>query len=80
MSDHGCTDCAGAMDRLHQYVDRELSETDLAEVKRHLDDCPPCERHFHFEENLKLLVHQKACPERAPAHLLSRILGNLKQA
>ena len=80
MKDIGCTDCAAAIDKLHEYVDRELSEADLAEVKRHLDDCPPCQRHFHFEEHLKLLVHQNACPERAPAHLLSRILGNLRQA
>jgi mycothiol system anti-sigma-R factor len=80
MSDQGCTDCEAAMERLHQYVDRELTSAELAEVKLHLDGCPPCERHFYFEEHLKLLVHQKGCPERAPAELLSRILGSLKHA
>ncbi len=74
-----CVDCAGAMDRLHQYVDRELTPTELAEVRRHLEDCPPCQRHFDFEERLKLLLHRHACPETAPQQLLTRILGSLRQ-
>jgi mycothiol system anti-sigma-R factor len=79
-ADNGCVNCAGAMDRLHEYVDRELTASELQEVRRHLDDCPPCQRHFDFEEQLKLLVHRKACPETAPATLLTRVLGSLKQA
>lgn len=78
MSDPDCTTCEGAMQKLHEYVDRELTTVELAEVKRHLDDCPPCRRHFDFEEQLKLLVHRKACPERAPQQLLTRILGSLR--
>ncbi|MFN2464716.1 MAG: mycothiol system anti-sigma-R factor [Candidatus Dormibacteria bacterium] len=73
-----CVDCAGAMDKLHEYVDRELTSDELSQVRAHLDDCPPCQRHFEFEEQLKLLVHRKACPETAPQHLLAKILGSLK--
>jgi len=80
MSDADCTTCEGTMQRLHEYVDRELSPTELGAVKQHLEDCPPCQRHFDFEEQLKLLVHRKACPERAPGQLLNRILGNLRQS
>ena len=80
MSDPDCTTCEGTMQKLHEYVDRELSMGELEAVKQHLDDCPPCQRHFDFEEQLKLLVHRKACPERAPQQLLNRILGSLKQA
>ncbi|HEY8740965.1 MAG TPA: mycothiol system anti-sigma-R factor [Candidatus Dormibacteraeota bacterium] len=79
-SDDGCVNCAGAMDKLHSYVDRELTEVELSEVRRHLEDCPPCQRHFDFEVQLKLLVHRKACPETAPQHLLTKVLGNLKRA
>jgi mycothiol system anti-sigma-R factor len=68
------------MDKLHSYVDRELTTVELQEVRVHLEDCPPCARHFDFEEHMKQLVHRKACPEVAPEHLLSRILANLKQA
>jgi mycothiol system anti-sigma-R factor len=77
MSDPECTTCEGAMQKLHQYVDRELSEAELTAVRGHLEDCPPCQGHFDFEEQLKLLVHRKACPEKAPQQLLSRVLGSL---
>jgi mycothiol system anti-sigma-R factor len=76
--DWECVDCAGAMERLHEYVDRELTADELRQVRMHLDDCPPCQRHFDFEEHFKLLVHRKACPETAPPALLDRILGSLK--
>lgn len=71
--------CGWAMDRLDQYVDRELTEVEMAEVRRHLEDCPPCGRHFQFHEHLKLLVYTKACPERAPAHLKGQILGTIRR-
>lgn len=79
-AENGCVDCAGAMDRLHSYVDRELTQVELGEVRMHLEDCPPCARHFDFEEHLKLLVHRKACPETAPQHLLRKILSSINQA
>ena len=76
----GCSSCDQAMDKLHEFVDRELTEREVLEVRRHLEDCPPCQRHFDFEGRMKLLVHRKACPERAPEQLLARILGSIKEA
>jgi len=70
--------CKLAMDRLHQYVDRELSDAEMTQVKRHLDDCPPCAGHFDFQVAMKVLVYKKACPERAPADLVSRVLENIR--
>jgi mycothiol system anti-sigma-R factor len=70
--------CSESMVRLHAYVDRELSKAEWAEVQRHLDDCPPCAKHFVFEEDVKRLVHNKACPERAPQELIVKILTSFK--
>jgi mycothiol system anti-sigma-R factor len=72
----GCND---VVVRLHSYVDRELTEHEMTQVRQHLDDCPPCEQHFVFEEGVKRLVHTKGCPERAPAHLIHKILANLSK-
>jgi mycothiol system anti-sigma-R factor len=80
MSTESCYNCNQTMERLHSYVDRELTEFELIEVRKHLDDCPPCEKHFEFEVNVKRLVHNKGCPEKAPRELLQQILRNLKQA
>jgi mycothiol system anti-sigma-R factor len=79
MSDPGCFDCNQTMDRLDSYVDRELNDFEMVEVRKHLEDCPPCEQHFEFNLRVKRLVHTKACPEKAPRELLEKILGNLKQ-
>jgi len=73
-----CKTCAQAMEFLYPYLDRELTAEERVEVRRHLDTCPPCEDHFVFEEKLKLLVHDKACPEHAPQALLGKILNSLK--
>jgi mycothiol system anti-sigma-R factor len=78
MTEHtDCPDCEAARDRLEAYVDRELTEADVVEVRRHLADCPDCERCFEFEAGLKLLVRRKGCPELAPPGLVGRILGRL---
>ena len=34
-----CSDCKEKLDR---YVDRELNNTELLELKLHLEGCPPC--------------------------------------
>jgi len=80
MTDRGCYSCDQTMERLHSYVDRELNDFEMAEVKKHLDDCPPCEQHFEFNLQVKRLVHTKGCPEKAPKALVERILSNFKQA
>ena len=77
-SEHPGFGCSETMVRLHTYVDRELNETEMVEVQRHLDDCPPCAKHFFFEEDVKRLVHNKACPERAPQDLIAKILSRLQ--
>jgi mycothiol system anti-sigma-R factor len=66
--------CSEVVTLLEQYVDRELNGEEIEEVQRHLDACPPCLSLFHFEANMRRLVH-RACNESAPASLKERILG-----
>jgi mycothiol system anti-sigma-R factor len=70
--------CMMAMAQLEPYVDRELSEIEMVEVRLHLDECPPCARYFEVQERLKMLVH-KSCPEHAPSQLVTRILDRLRE-
>ncbi|MPZ14572.1 MAG: mycothiol system anti-sigma-R factor [Chloroflexi bacterium] len=67
------TDCMEIVQRLDRMVDRELSPDEVAEVERHLESCPPCQRMFHFERHLRWLV-RRACCECAPESLRERIL------
>jgi mycothiol system anti-sigma-R factor len=70
--------CDDTLNVLHSYVDRELSDSEMTLVQQHLDDCPPCEKHFTFEAHVKRLVHSKGCPERAPEQLIKRILTSFR--
>jgi mycothiol system anti-sigma-R factor len=73
-------DCKETVARLQIFVDRELSELEVQEVRMHLDACPPCLNIFQFEERLKMLVRVNACPESAPSSLRAKINQSLRQA
>jgi mycothiol system anti-sigma-R factor len=54
-----CSDCKENLDR---YVDRELTNTEVLELKLHLDGCPPCADQYEFQAHLKRLV--KVCCDK----------------
>lgn len=65
-----CTDCR---DRLDQFVDRELSLTDLKALQEHLDLCNHCNDEYRFQSNLKRLVKVACGQGEAPAQLRERL-------
>ncbi len=62
-------DCDETAERLNLYLDRELSDADVAQVREHLSECPPCERIFDFQAEVKRLVRKECCSDDAPARL-----------
>jgi mycothiol system anti-sigma-R factor len=75
-----CADCDSAKDKLEAYVDRELTDTEMVEVRKHLSDCSDCDHLFDFQEQVKMLVRRKGCTEKAPSELISKILNTLQQS
>jgi len=59
---------------LHLYLDRELSADEMAMVQQHLSECPDCEARFHFDMEVKRLIHESCIKEREPAHLRKAVL------
>ena len=70
--------CKETLDKLQPYLDRELTDEEVAVVRFHMDRCPPCQHVMHFEERLRRLVRIKACTDSAPATLREQILARLK--
>jgi len=70
-------DCDDCLERLHPYLDRELSEKDLEEVRVHLGDCDGCESSFVLEsvflERLRGSATADVCPEEVRERLILRI-------
>lgn len=42
-------DCARALQRLWDYLDGRLPGVTGAQIASHIEECPPCARHFHVE-------------------------------
>ena len=66
--------CMETVARLHLYIDRELSDDEVAIVQQHLKDCPSCECRFHFDMGLKRLMHEKCTMEKAPENLRATVM------
>jgi len=65
-----CRDCAKA---LNPFVDRELSDEDVAQVRTHLEACGSCHHLYQFEESLRRLVRVRCQEQGAPESLRARI-------
>ena len=68
-------DCKSAVENLYSFLDRELEDSEYAEVQRHLDACPPCARFFNFEAGLLTTVGDCCRAEKAPDELIEKILA-----
>lgn len=69
--------CREALHRLYDFLDGELTEQTLGEIRRHLDECQPCLHAFDFEFELRQMIATK-CREHAPVHLRERIAAAIR--
>ena len=59
--------CEKCEELLQPYLDRELSDAEVAEAERHLDTCSYCRKRYRFEEELRRFVRQATVEEMPPA-------------
>ena len=69
-----CHDCAKA---LNPYLDRELSDDDVIQVRGHLEACGGCFHLYQFEESLRRLVKVRCQQQGAPESHRARITVSL---
>jgi anti-sigma factor (TIGR02949 family) len=72
-------DCAEVCRRLDDYVDRELSDADVAAVDKHLSFCTDCADEFAVERELLDCIREKLKSVRVPPGLKARIAERLAQ-
>ncbi len=70
-------DCTEALRELERYLDGELPNTKLDDIRTHLSECYPCADRATFEEQIRALVRER-CAEKAPVGLMDRIRGHLE--
>jgi anti-sigma factor (TIGR02949 family) len=57
---------------MQPYIDGMLTDEEVAEAKEHLEKCPPCEKRYRFEEDLRHFV-RVATDEPMPAGLREKL-------
>jgi len=73
-------DCDKCLERLYPFLDRELGETEVEEVKRHLAECPPCEGSFVLERAFLARIRDCCTSDVAPTALRERIILRFRSA
>ncbi len=73
----GSMDCNDCLERLHPYLDRELSPAEFDEVRGHLADCHGCGSAFVVErvflDQLKGSATSRVAPPEVRERLILRI-------
>ncbi len=69
-------ECDEAIDRLFEYLDAEMPESDLVRVSAHLAACHGCEDAAGAERHVRELL-RRSCLESAPERLRVRVVAQL---
>ena len=69
--------CRSCLEALHPYIDRELSDEDIAQVRIHLEACGGCLHLYQFEASLRRLVRVRCQELQAPDGLRAKITARL---
>ena len=73
------TECTAFLEQIVYYLDNELAEDDVVEVRLHLDGCGPCHDAYDVQRAIKSLV-ARSCAERAPEELKAKVLYSIRHA
>ena len=71
-------DCDDCVERLFQFLDTELSATELAAVRSHVEGCDDCDDQFVFEEHFLTRLRECCTSDVAPVELRQRVILKLR--
>ncbi|TVT31215.1 mycothiol system anti-sigma-R factor [Amycolatopsis rhizosphaerae] len=71
--------CNEALAEIFLLLDRECSPERDAELRRHIEDCPPCLEEYGIDEAIKQLLARKCGGDLAPAELKRRLRASIRR-
>jgi mycothiol system anti-sigma-R factor len=72
-------DCAAVMAEVWTLLDGECTPETRDRLRRHLEECPGCLRHYGVEEQIKKLIARKCGGEKAPEQLRQRLMVEIRR-
>jgi len=73
------TDCREVLDKVYSYLDGELTEVDVVEIRVHLEECGPCLKEYDLDKAIKALVAKHCGCDPVPGDLRSKVLARIAQ-
>jgi mycothiol system anti-sigma-R factor len=70
--------CQDALAEIFLLLDRECSPERDAELRRHIEECPPCFEEYGIDEHLKHLLARKCGGEHAPDELKRKLRASIR--
>lgn len=77
-SDGTGPDCSRALENLYLFLDHEIDDASLEEIRAHIDHCAPCLDEYELERVVKTLV-ARSCHEVAPEPLREKVLFSIRK-
>lgn len=77
---HHDTDCGEVLDRVYTYLDGELDDAKVGEIRKHLDECGPCLQEYGLDKAVKQLVAKHCGCDPVPDDLRAKILARIDAA
>jgi mycothiol system anti-sigma-R factor len=71
--------CRESLQKLYEFLDGQMENVPMSEIKKHLDCCRHCWDHFEFEKQLKAMLKKSCCKEVCPDTLRKRIESLLEK-
>ncbi|GAB3567101.1 mycothiol system anti-sigma-R factor [Amycolatopsis endophytica] len=69
--------CSEALAEIYLLLDRECSPERDAELRKHIEDCPPCLEEYGIDEQLKHLLHRKCGGDTAPDEFKQKLRASI---
>ena len=73
-------DCEQVVRQLWDYLDGELTDDRMTEMRAHLKACRGCFPHFDFERELLDAIAKSKLEQSAPEDLRRKVLAKLRKA
>lgn len=72
-------DCDEALAEIYLLLDKECGAERDAELRRHIEDCPPCLEEYGIDEQIKQLLARKCGGDHAPDDLRNRLRTSIRE-
>ncbi|MFC4000456.1 mycothiol system anti-sigma-R factor [Prauserella oleivorans] len=71
--------CDEALAEIYLLLDKECTPERDAQLRKHIEDCPPCLEEYGIDEQIKQLLHRKCGGDHAPADLKNRLRASIRK-